>query len=353
LALRLREKSLPQAKENARMTAPKTIVITGASDGIGAAAAQILHAQGEKVVLIGRSPEKTEGVAKPLGADWFTADFQDLHQVRTLAKTLKASYPRIDVLANNAGGLFAGPERTGDGFEKTFQVNHLAPFLLTHELLDVLLDSRASIVNTSSVAARLFGRVNIDDLNTWNGFTPTKAYGNSKLANILFTRGLHQHYSAQGLSAVAFHPGNVATNFAADTTSYLRRSRRRQPRLLLHRHARHRLGIRPLLQRPPPAQPHQPPGGGRQPRPPPLGSKRANARPPLSLGALRDPHGVAGRVPERAVAWSPLLFHRLLQDFGPGSHQLLEGGVQIVGPEHDDRQDALDQQFLEDVAVGL
>ncbi|AUI50962.1 SDR family NAD(P)-dependent oxidoreductase [Arthrobacter crystallopoietes] len=204
------------------MTAPKTIVITGASDGIGAAAAQILHAQGDKVVLVGRSPEKTEGVAEPLGADWFTADFQDLHQVRTLAKTLKAAYPRIDVLANNAGGLFAGPERTSDGFEKTFQVNHLAPFLLTHELLDVLLDSRASIVNTSSIAAKLFGRINIDDLNTWNGFTPNKAYGNSKLANILFTRGLHQRYSSQGLSAVAFHPGNVATNFAAETTSYLR-----------------------------------------------------------------------------------------------------------------------------------
>ncbi|NMR29172.1 SDR family NAD(P)-dependent oxidoreductase [Crystallibacter degradans] len=204
------------------MTAPKTIVITGASDGIGAATARLLHAQGDKVVLVGRSPEKTERVAKPLAADWFTADFQDLHQVRTLAKTLKAAYPRIDVLANNAGGLFAGPERTSDGFEKTFQVNHLAPFLLTHELLDVLLDSRASIVNTSSVAAKLFGRINIDDLNTWNGFTPNKAYGNSKLANILFTRGLHQRYSAQGLSAVAFHPGNVATNFAADTTSYLR-----------------------------------------------------------------------------------------------------------------------------------
>ncbi|EMY33907.1 short-chain dehydrogenase [Arthrobacter crystallopoietes BAB-32] len=200
----------------------RTIVITGASDGIGAAAARILHAQGDRVVLVGRSEEKTEAVARPLGADWYTADFADLDQVRQLAKNLNAAYPRIDVLANNAGGLFSGPQRTKDGFEKTFQVNHLAPFLLTHELLDVLLASGASVVNTSSIGARLFGRIDISDIETWNRFTPNRAYGNGKLANILFTRGLHDRYHTQGLSAVAFHPGNVATNFAADTSSYLR-----------------------------------------------------------------------------------------------------------------------------------
>jgi len=199
----------------------RTIVITGASDGIGAAAARILHAQGDRLVLVGRSEEKMEAVAQPLGADWYTADFADLDQVRLLAKNLNA-YPRIDILANNAGGLFSGPQRTKDGFEKTFQVNHLAPFLLTHELLDVLLASRASVVNTSSVGARLFGRIDIGDIETWNRFTPNRAYGNSKLANILFTRGLHQRYHSEGLPAVAFRPGNVATNCPAATSSYLR-----------------------------------------------------------------------------------------------------------------------------------
>lgn len=130
---------------------------------------------------------------------------------------------RIDVLAHNAGGLFSGPHRTADGFERTFQVNHLAAFLLTHELMDVLLASRAAVVNTSSVGARLFGRLDIDDLNDWDSFTPTKAYGDAKLANILFARGLHARYHDQGLNAVAFHPGNVATNFASDTTHFLRR----------------------------------------------------------------------------------------------------------------------------------
>jgi NAD(P)-dependent dehydrogenase (short-subunit alcohol dehydrogenase family) len=205
-----------------RTSAPKTIVLTGASDGIGASAARLLHAEGHRVVLVGRSPGKTEDVAGPLAADWYTADFADLGQVRTLARDLRAAHPRIDVLANNAGGLFSGPERTTDGFEKTFQINHLAPFLLTHELLDVLLGSRASIVNTSSIGARLFGRVDVEDLNTWRGFTPNRAYGNGKLANILFTRGLHARYAGRGLSSVAFHPGNVATNFAAESTSYLR-----------------------------------------------------------------------------------------------------------------------------------
>jgi NAD(P)-dependent dehydrogenase (short-subunit alcohol dehydrogenase family) len=126
------------------------------------------------------------------------------------------------VLANNAGGLFSGPSKTSDGFEKTFQVNHLASFLLTHELLDILIASKAAVINTSSIGARLFGNINMSDLNNWEGFKPNKAYGDSKLANILFTKGLHNRYHASGLSSVAFHPGNVATNFASDTDSYFK-----------------------------------------------------------------------------------------------------------------------------------
>lgn len=202
----------------------KTIVVTGASDGIGAAAAADLARDGHRVLLVGRSEPKTRAVAEKIGVErYFLADFERLDDVRRLAVELRAECDRIDVLANNAGGIFSGPHRTVDGFERTFQVNHLAAFLLTHELMDVLLASRAAVVTTSSVGARLFGRLDIDDLNSWDSFSPTKAYGDAKLANILFTRGLHARYHDRGLSAVAFHPGNVATNFASDTTHILKR----------------------------------------------------------------------------------------------------------------------------------
>jgi NAD(P)-dependent dehydrogenase (short-subunit alcohol dehydrogenase family) len=200
----------------------KTIVITGASDGIGAAASELLSDDDTRLVLVGRSPVKTKAVAERMGAEHHVADFERLDEVRDLAAALLGSCERIDVLANNAGGLFSGPTRTVDGFEKTFQVNHLAPYLLTHLLIERLLHSRATVVNTSSVGARLNGRIDLDDLNSWKNFNVNRAYGNAKLANILFTRGLHERFHAHGLSSVAFHPGPVATNFASDTTSYMR-----------------------------------------------------------------------------------------------------------------------------------
>ncbi|MDN6152231.1 MAG: SDR family NAD(P)-dependent oxidoreductase [Yaniella sp.] len=200
---------------------PPTIVITGASDGIGAAAGRQLATAGATVVFVGRSPEKTRAVAEPFGADYYLADFTRLDEVRQLATALTEKYDRIDVLANNAGGMFSGPTVTADGFEKTFQVNHLAPVLLTRLLIDKLIDSRAAVINTASIAARLYGKVKLDDLNNWREFNPNTAYGNAKLANILFTGGLHERFHAQGISTVAFHPGFIATNFASDTNSRL------------------------------------------------------------------------------------------------------------------------------------
>lgn len=200
----------------------RTIIITGASDGIGAAAARRLTAQGETVVVVGRSRAKTTAVAAALGADSFVADFAQLDSVRELAAGLRAAYPRIDVLANNAGGLMGAPEITTDGFEKTFQVNHLGPFLLTNLLMDTLVASRASVLNTSSVAAKRFGHLDLDDLDNARDYSPTKAYGDGKLANVLFTRELHRRFHDAGISTAAFHPGNVATSFASDTTSALR-----------------------------------------------------------------------------------------------------------------------------------
>lgn len=201
----------------------KTIVITGASDGIGAAAARQLHQDGHRVVIVGRSPQKTQAIARELGADHFLADFTRLDDVRTLAADLDRACPQIDVLANNAGGIFGDRTKTADGFEETFQVNHLAPFLLTNLLMDKLLTSRASVIQTSSSGARLFGRLNIDDLDHDRDFTPQLAYGTAKLENILFTRELHARYHPQGLSAAAFNPGAVATSFATSSDSFMRR----------------------------------------------------------------------------------------------------------------------------------
>lgn len=201
----------------------RTIVITGASDGIGAAASRQLAETGARLILVGRSPEKTRTVAAATGAEHYVADFARLDDVRRLAGELNEVCERIDVLANNAGGMFSGPTVTQDGFEKTFQVNHLAPYLLTHLLIDKLIGSRSAVVNTSSIGARLFGHIDLEDLNNWAGFSPNKAYGDAKLANILFTKELHERFHGRGLSSVAFHPGNVATNFASDTDSYFQR----------------------------------------------------------------------------------------------------------------------------------
>lgn len=201
---------------------PKTIVLTGASDGIGAAAARRLVADGHTVAVVGRSAEKTAALARELGAECFVADFARLTDVRSLADALQSAYPRIDVLVNNAGGIFGDQTRTVDGFEKTLQVNHLAPFLLTHLLLDVLIASRASIVNTASVAARLFGNIDLADLNNETKYSANKAYGDAKLANILFAKELDRRFGDRGITAVAFHPGVVRTSFASDTTSLMR-----------------------------------------------------------------------------------------------------------------------------------
>lgn len=190
----------------------RTIVITGASDGVGAAAARVLAEQGHEIAVVGRTRLKVEAVAAEIGATPFVADFSRLTEVRRLAAELKTRYPRIDVLANNAGGIVSKRTITEDGHELTLQMNHLAPFLLTNLLLDRLIESRASVITTSSMAAA-GGRINLHDLELERGWNKWKAYNNSKLMNVMFARGLHRHHVLDGLSAAAFHPGMVASNF--------------------------------------------------------------------------------------------------------------------------------------------
>ncbi|HEY1441195.1 MAG TPA: SDR family NAD(P)-dependent oxidoreductase [Mycobacterium sp.] len=191
----------------------RTIVITGASDGIGAAAARRLHRGGENVVVVGRSETKAAAVAAELDADYFVADFADLSQVRALADKVRSQYPRIDVLANNAGGMFANVHDTADGYEITLQVNYLAPFLLTTQLMEVLVDSHATVLNTTSSSHKLLPRVTITDLENTAQRRPSIAYALTKLAIVSFTMELHRRYHAGGLSAATFHPGFVNSNF--------------------------------------------------------------------------------------------------------------------------------------------
>ncbi|MHB1235687.1 MAG: SDR family NAD(P)-dependent oxidoreductase, partial [Microbacteriaceae bacterium] len=131
---------------------PRTIVITGASSGIGRAAALALAGPGVELAIVGRHPERTRAVAAAVNGTPFLADYDRLDDVRALADALLARYPRIDVLANNAGGLISKHALTVDGFERTFQSNHLAPFLLTNLLLPRLVAGGGRVVSTASVA---------------------------------------------------------------------------------------------------------------------------------------------------------------------------------------------------------
>lgn len=196
----------------------RVIVITGASSGIGRAAAIALSTRGATVAIVGRNLERTRAVADQLGGLPFVADFDSLAEVRTLAEELLASYPRIDVLANNAGGLVGKRGLSVDGYERTFQHNHLAPFLLTNLLLDRLTESAGRVISTAS-GANMFSRLELDDLN-WKrrayvgGWLP---YGTSKLETIMFIRELARRTAGSGIDAYSFHPGFVATGFGADS----------------------------------------------------------------------------------------------------------------------------------------
>lgn len=202
------------------MAEQRTIVITGASDGIGAAAARQLTERGDDVVLVGRSPDKTKRLADELGRPYHLADFVEFDQVRALARELLDAYPRIDVLANNAGGIY-GQQTTTDGFDYTLQINHLSPFLLTNLLLERLIASNAAVIQTSSAMAK-GGRIDVEELGTLRKRSATGAYSDTKLANILFSNELHRRYHEQGLSAAAFHPGAVSSNFGSSGSALVR-----------------------------------------------------------------------------------------------------------------------------------
>jgi NAD(P)-dependent dehydrogenase (short-subunit alcohol dehydrogenase family) len=205
------------------MHPPRTIVITGASDGIGAAAARRLHREGHRVVIVGRSPRKILALAEELGVDHQVTDFACLDDVRELANELLTAYPDIDVLANNDGGVFGDRTKTVDGFERTFQVNHLAPFLLTKLLMKTLVANEATVLQTVGLAARISGRVELDNLDYDRTFASFRAYRTAKLESILFTGELHRRYHSAGISTAALHPGNLATSLETQSGDRLTR----------------------------------------------------------------------------------------------------------------------------------
>ncbi len=191
------------------------VLLTGATRGIGQAAAVALASEGAEVALVGRDADRVAAVAGEARAAGggaavheHVADLMLMSEVRRLAEEVRTAYERVDVLANNAGALFASRKETPEGLERTFALNHLAPFLLTNLLRDRLGGGR--VVTTASDAHK-GGRLDLNDLQSQKGYAAMRVYGTSKLCNILFTRELARR--APELHANCFHPGVVRTGF--------------------------------------------------------------------------------------------------------------------------------------------
>jgi NAD(P)-dependent dehydrogenase (short-subunit alcohol dehydrogenase family) len=201
----------------------RVVVLTGASAGIGAAAAVALGRLGATVVAVGRDRERLAAVARQVreaggtAPEPQTADFASLSEVRDLAQRLLAAHERIHVLVNNAGTVATRRELTVDGHGRTFAVNHLAPFLLTNLLLDRLRASAPARVVVTASSEHHRGRLAIETLAEDERRWPTlAAYRNSKLANVLFTRELARRLAGSGVVANAQHPGGVRTRLGRD-----------------------------------------------------------------------------------------------------------------------------------------
>jgi len=201
----------------------KICMVTGATSGIGLATAQALAQQGATVIVVGRNPEKaTTTVARirqetgnPL-VKFMLADLSVQAEIRRLAREFQSRYSRLDVLVNNAGGFFLKRQLSADGIEMTLALNYLNFFLLTHLLLDTLKASApARIVNVSS-AVHKNARIDFENLQRERKYSGIGAYGQSKLAVVLFTYELARRLEGTQVTVNALHPGLVATNIAAN-----------------------------------------------------------------------------------------------------------------------------------------
>jgi len=198
----------------------RTSIVTGGTGGIGKATATALAAQGDRVVVVGRNPAKAEAAVSDIrratgsaAVEMLLCDFGTLASVRSLAAEVLRRYEQVQVLVNNAGAIYPTRTLTADGFEATFGVNHLAPFLLTNLLLDRLkAGNPARIVNVSS-AAHAFPGLDFDDWQSERRkYHSMRAYAMSKIANVLFTYELARRLTGTGVTANCLHPGMVATD---------------------------------------------------------------------------------------------------------------------------------------------
>jgi NAD(P)-dependent dehydrogenase (short-subunit alcohol dehydrogenase family) len=206
----------------------RVCLITGATSGIGLESARALASQGAHVVLVGRDKGRGEAALAEVRRTFpeaklelLQADLTSLASVRALAEDFQRRHSRLDVLLNNAGLIITERKVTVDGFEATLATNHLSHFLLTHLLLDMLKGSGAArVVNVSSQAHRVGSLDFLDDLHAERGYSGMKVYGNSKLANILFTRSLAKRLAGTKVTANSLHPGVVRTGFGLNNQGF-------------------------------------------------------------------------------------------------------------------------------------
>jgi len=208
---------------DAHLMAGQSVLVTGGTGGIGKATAIGLAVLGARVGITGRDQARTEAAAADIRAatahaavDVFAADMSAQAGVRRMAARVLDTYPRLDVLVNNVGGFWAHRHATADDLERTFALNHLAPFLLTNLLLDRLTASAPARIVTVSSGAQARGRIDFDDLQGERNYSGQRAYCQSKLANIMFTYELARRLEGTGVTATVLHPGVVRTSFGAE-----------------------------------------------------------------------------------------------------------------------------------------
>ena len=204
----------------------KTILITGANSGIGKATALELARMGHRVVMAVRNPGKGEAARKEIiqatgnqRIDLMICDLASLESIRSFASAFTARYDQLDVLINNAG-IFSNYRReTTDGFEYQLGINHLGHFLLTHLLLNTLIQSAPSRIVVVTSLGHVAGRIHFGDFQMDRFYDPWKSYFRSKLANVLFTYELADRLNGSGVTVNCLHPGVVRSRFAVDRTS--------------------------------------------------------------------------------------------------------------------------------------